>query len=86
MSSHDYTGCQDQACDLCAAALICSCLFCKHARRVVVTHLTPTINPTEWDADMQARWESSQVCDCGPCEHIRSKQRQAKLDAGELSE
>ena len=28
MSSHDYTGCQDQACDLCAAALICSCLFC----------------------------------------------------------
>ena len=102
MSNHDYDGCHDQACDLCAAyaagkdkargelgqpdaALICSCLFCKHARRVVVTHFTPTINPAEWDADMQARWESSQVCDCGPCEHIRSKQRQAKLDTGELS-
>ena len=86
MSDHDYAGCQDKACDLCTAALICPCLFCKHARRVVVTHFTPTINPAEWDADMQARWESSQVCDCGPCEHIRSKQRQAKLDTGELSE
>ena len=73
MSSHDYTGCQDLACDLCAAALICPCLFCKHTRRVVVTHLTPTINPAAWDAEVQARWESSQVCDCGPCEHIRSK-------------
>ena len=27
----------------------------------------------------------SLVCDCGPCEHIRSEQRQAKLDTGELS-
>ena len=31
---------------------------------------------------MEARWESFQVCDCGPCEHIRSEQRQAKLDTG----
>ena len=86
MSSHDYTGCQDLACDLCAVALICPCLFCKHTRRVVVTHLTPTINPAAWDAEVQARWESCQVCDCGPCGHMRSKQRQAKLDTGELSE
>ena len=45
MSSHDCTGCQDQACDLCAAVLICDCLLCKHARRVVVTHFDPPINP-----------------------------------------
>ena len=54
-------------------------------QRVAVTHFTPTSNPAEWDADMEARWESFQVCDCGPCEHIRSEQRQAKLDTGELS-
>ena len=84
--SHDYTGCQDKACDLCDAVLICSCLLCKHTRRVAVTHFAPTSNPAEWDADMKACWESFQVCDCGPCEHIRSKQRQAKLDTGELSE
>ena len=68
------------------AVLICSCLLCKHTRRVAVTHFAPTSNPAEWDADMKACWESFQVCDCGPCEHIRSKQRQAKLDTGELSE
>ena len=83
MSSHDYTGCQDPACELCAqeaigelraVALTCPCLFCKHTRRVVVTHLPPTIiNPAAWDAEVQARWESSRVCDCGPCGHIRSK-------------
>lgn len=102
MSNHDYDGCHDQACDLCAAyaagkdkarwelrqpdaVLICDCLLCKHARRVVVTHFTRTSNPAEWDADLEACWESFQVCDCGPCEHIRSEQRQAKLDTGELS-
>ena len=85
MSNHDYDGCQDSACELCAALLICSCLPCKYTRRVAVTHFTPTSNPAEWDADMEACWESSQVCDCGPCEHIRSEQRQAKLDTGELS-
>ncbi len=42
--------------------------------------------PAEWDADMEACFESFKVCDCGPCEHIRSEHRQAKLDAGELSE
>ena len=68
------------------AVLICSCLLCKHTRRVAVTHFAPTSNPAEWDADMKACWESFQVCECGPCEHIRSKQRQAKLDTGELSE
>ena len=67
MSNHDYYGCHDQACDLCAAyeagkdkarwelgqpdaVLICSCLPCKHTRRVAVMHFTPTSNPAEWDA------------------------------------
>ena len=103
MSNHDYDGCHDQACDLCAAyaagkdkarwelgqpdaVLICSRLPCKHTRRVAVMHFTPTSNPAEWDADMEACFESFKVCDCGPCEHIRSEHRQAKLDAGELSE
>ena len=68
------------------AMLLCSCILCKHTRRVAVMHFTPTSNPAEWDADMEACWESFQVCDCGPCEHIRSEHRQAKLARGELSE
>ena len=29
MSSHNYAGCQDLDCALCAAVLICDCLPCK---------------------------------------------------------
>ena len=62
MSNHDYDGCHDQACDLCAAyaagkdkarwelgqpdaVLICSCLPCKHTRRVAVMHFVSPQTP-----------------------------------------
>ena len=58
----------------------CVCLYCKGMRMMAAD--LPVLKR---ESDMKARWESFQVCDCGPCEHIRSEQRQAKLDTGELS-
>ena len=84
MSSHDYTGCQDLACDLFAAALICPCLFCKHTRRVLVLHLTPTINPSAWTPKCKLAGKAAR-CAIVVLASICGASK-AKLDTGELSE